>query len=414
MRIHLGPTAIGAAAVGLTTMIASIAHADPPLCSSLAGPPLVYIENGDTQEALVKRLGYRLANSTDPVRLVYKNEPTCTLALDMYVPNQMINDVRPIRYIPTAAEDPTFTALSVPPVCTADTPGTDISLGIGATFLSGCTAQLTGHPKPADLFETTGPVEPYGFIVPQGSSQIAITAQEGYFAFGFTQATGMAMPWIDQSQRFVRSATASTALATSAAIGLLASQFKGTITANNLSSEVLNFVATSATPEAAIGIMGGDISDGNRNLVKILAFKAFNQRYAYFPDSSSTSFDKRNVRDGHYLPWAPTPYLTRVDVTTNKAVDPNVQRIIDLVLGVRFDTDVNGVDQVIASGLIPQCAMGVTRSFDGADLSLYPPPESCACYFEAHAPGGSTTCKLCPSGTCASGGVCRRGFCEVR
>ena len=91
----------------------------------------------------------------------------------------------------------------------------------------------------------------------------------------------------------------------------------------------------------------------------------------------------------------------------------NVQRIVDLVTGARVDPDVNGLDQVIASGLVPDCAMGVKRAFDGGDLSLYAPTESCACYFEAKAPQSTTKCSTCASGTCAIG-VCRRGYCEVR
>ncbi|HSO40755.1 MAG TPA: hypothetical protein VLT33_49860, partial [Labilithrix sp.] len=266
--------------------------------------------------------------------------------------------------------------------------------------------------RPADLAEIRGPVQSYGFIVPTSSSQIALTAQEGYFAYGFPQATGMATPWLDQALRFSRGPTASTALTCAAAIGLKGSQLRGTVPAGNTSTEVLSLVATSAAPEATIGVMGTEVYDGARNLVKLLAFKGFGQRYGYYPDSSATSFDKKNVRDGHYLPWAPTPYLTRVD-GSGKAVDPNVQRVIDLVLGTRLDADVNGLDQVIASGLVPGCAMGVQRDFDGANLSLYAAPEPCACYFEAKSPQGTTTCKTCTSGTCASG-TCRRGYCEAK
>jgi hypothetical protein len=409
MRRELHLLLMSVAAVGLTSTFASTASAAP--CSGLAGPPIVYIENGDTQEPLIKRLGGKLVNSATPIRIVYKNRRTCDLALDLYTvpPNKIVADAILTKYIPTATEDPTWTPLSVTPTCDPDAGGNTISLGIGATFLSSC-ANLPA--KPAGLGETKGPTQPYGFIVPDASSQIAITAQEGYFAFGFTQGTGMAAPWVNQALRYTRGPTASTALTTSAAIGLKASQLKGTVPAGNTSTEVLNFVASSGTPEATIGLMGGDVYDGARNLVKILAFKGFGQRYAYFPDSSSTSFDKRNVRDGHYLPWAPTPYITFVD-GTGKATDLNVQRVIDLVLGARVDADVNGLDAVIASGLVPDCAMGVTRPFDGGDFSLYAPTESCACYFESRVPQGSTKCQSCATTACATG-VCHRGYCEVR
>jgi hypothetical protein len=386
--------------------------AEAALCSALGAQPIVYIENGDTQEPLVKKLGAQLIKSATPIRLVYKNRRTCDLAVDMYTPNALVADAIATKYIPSPTEDPTWTPLSVTPSCDPDPGGVAIGLGIGATFLSSCT-NLPAT-KPADLAIANGPVQSYGFIVPGASSQIAMTAQEGYFAYGFAGNTGMAMPWLDQALRFSRGPTASTALTCAAAIGLKGSQLKGTVPAGNTSTEVLNFVATSGSPDATLGLMGTEVYDGARNLVKLLAFKGFNQRYAYFPDFSATSFDKKNVRDGHYLPWAPTPYITRVDVGTGKATDPNVQRIIDLVFGVRVDADVNGTDQVIAAGLVPECAMGVQRAFDGGDLSLYAPPEPCSCYFEAKVPQGSTKCSKCTDSSSCGAGKCRRGYCEVR
>ena len=408
MRRDLPTLAIVAAAIGLATTFASTAAAVP--CSTLGAQPIVYIENGDTQETLVKRLGYRLANSATPIRLVYKNKRTCDLAVDLYTPNLLVNDAILIKYIPSATEDPAWTPLSVAPSCEADAGGNVIGLGIGATFLSSCATV----PVNAEIKQFTGPVQSYGFIVPNQSSQIAITAQEGYLAYGFAAGTGQALPWIGQALRYSRGPTASTALTCGANIGLKGNQLKGTVPVGNTSTEVLNFVASSGTPEATIGLMGTEVYDGARNQVKLLAFKAFGQKFAYYPDSSATSFDKKNVRDGHYVPWAPTPYITKVD-GTGKATDPNVQRVIDLVLGARTDTDVNGVDQVIASGLVPECAMTVTRAFDGGNLSLYAAPEPCACYFEAKAPQSMTKCATCTgTGACAGGGMCRRGYCEVR
>lgn len=401
---------VGVAVLGVGVGLAK--PADAALCSALGAQPIVYIENGDTQEPLVKKLGAQLIKSATPIRLVYKNKRTCDLALDMYTPNPLILDAIATKYIPSPTEDPTWTPLSVTPSCDPDPGGVAIGLGIGATFLSSCT-NLPAT-KPADLAIADGPVQAYGFIVPGASSQIALTAQEGYFAYGFAGNTGMAMPWLDQALRFSRGPTASTALTCAAAIGLKGSQLKGTVPVGNTSTEVLNFVATSGSPEATIGLMGTEVYDGARNLVKLLAFKGFNQRFAYFPDFSSTSFDKKNVRDGHYLPWAPTPYITRIDVGTGKATDDNVQRVIDLVFGTRVDADVNGTDQVIASGLVPECAMGVQRAFDGGDLSLYAPPEPCACYFEAKVPQGSTKCTKCTDSSTCGAGKCRRGYCEVR
>lgn len=396
------------ATFALATFVPAVASAAP--CSSLPGT-LVWVENGDTQEPLLKRLGRQLANSASPIRLIYKNRRTCDLATDLYNGASIVNDAIPIRYAPSSAEDAAWDPkTSASPTCEADGGGNVIQLGIGATFLSSC-ANLPA--KPADVGVVDGPVQSYGFIVPKASSQIAITAEEGYLAFGFPDATGNVTPWTLQNLRFIRGATASTALTTSAAIGLKATQLKGVVPPNNTSSEVLTAVATSADPERTIGLMGTEVFDQNRDKVKLLAFKAFKQRYAYFPDSTATTFDKKNVRDGHYLPWSPTPYIAKVDGQGN-AVDANVRRVIELVFGKRTDADVNGLDQVIASGLVPECAMGVRREFDGSNLSLYADPAPCACYFEAKVPQGATSCKACADDSVCGGGKCRRGYCEAR
>lgn len=382
-------------------------------CTALSGTiPIVVIENGDTQEPLVKRLGKKLVDSATPLRIVYKNRRTCDLAADFFSGTPVKNDSIVISYIPTATEDPAWDPSKPSPTCTADDPsGNPIELAIGATFLSSC-ANLPA--KPADVLVQDGPVQSYGYIVPTASSQVAMTAEEGYFAFGFTNETGMAAPWVDQNLRFVRGPTASTALTLAAAIGLKATQLRGTVVGKNTSDELLAAVVGSTDPEKTIGFLGTEVYDAKgRGKVKLLAFKGFKQRYAYYPDATATTFDKQNVRDGHYLPWAPTPYIAKVD-GGGKLTNPKAQRIVDLVFGTKSEPDVNGLDQVIASGLVPQCAMKVKRDFDGSDLALYSAPEPCGCYFESKVPQGSTKCTVCTDDTPCGGGKCRRGFCEAR
>jgi len=406
-----GAHARAAAGFVLAATVTASGPARATPCTALGAAPVIFIENGDTQEPLVKRLGQKLLSSSRPLRLVYKNRRTCDLALDMYSGSTMVNDTIPIRYVPSATEDPTWDPSKPSPTCEADDPGGNaIDLGIGATYLSSC-ANLP--PRPASLAMTDGPIQAYGFIVPRASSQVAITAEEGYFAYGYPQGTGMTAPWVDQALRFSRGPTASTALTCAAAIGLKASQLQGTVPPKNTSSEVLNLVATGNPAEATIGLMGTEVFDQNRDKVKLLAFRGFGQRYAYYPDSTATSFDKQNVRDGHYLPWAPTPYLAYVDAA-GKAKNPNVQRVLDLVVGVRDENDVSGLDQIVTSGLVPSCAMSVTRPFDGAHLSLYSPPEPCACAFEAKVPQGVTKCGACSTDAACGSGKCRHGYCEAR
>lgn len=411
----------GALCLALISMTAA-ARAQEPACSDLPDEPTgdaipkIYIENGDTQEPLVKRLGKALMQSSSKLRIIYRNRPTCNIRNDLFNHAEMIkvedgSTPRPVRYIP-AADD--FDPGAPAPTCTVpeSSPAEPIALGIGATYLSSC-AQTPAQPADIGVFD--GPVQAYGFITNKSSSQVAITAEEGYLAYGFSEGTGEASPWTVQNLRFKRGNTASTTLTMASAIRLLPTQMK-TADASGTSELLITAVMNSANPEATIGILGTELYDQRRDDIKLLAFKTFGQRYAYFPDSTNTSFDKQNVRDGHYLPWSPTPYIAKVTPGTSDILDPNAKRVFELVMGTRTADDVDGLFHVVQTGLIPECAMKVTRTGDGADLSLYEDPAPCGCYFEKNVPQGTTTCTSCTEGNDApcNGGVCRFGYCEAR
>lgn len=397
---------------------AAAANGDP--CSNLSDEdnsiPAIYIENGDTQEPLVKKIGKLLMQSSTKLRVFYRNRPTCNIRNDLFSGASMVTVVdgttaRPVRYIPAT---PTFDPASTAPTCTVPDapPAPPISLGIGATYLSSCPQTPA---QPADVGVFDGPVQAYGFITNKNSSQVAITAEEGYLAFGFTEGGGEAAPWVIQNLRFKRGNTASTTLTMASAIRLLPTQMKAAPDSGT-SEAIITSVVNSNNPEATLGILGTELYDQRRADIKLLAFKTFGQRYAYFPDSTSTSFDKRNVRDGHYAAWSPTPYIAKVTPGTTTIADANARRIYELVMGTRTGDDVDGLLQVVGSGLVPECAMTVTRAGDGADLALYEDPAPCGCYFEKNVPQGSTSCTACTvgnDGPC-SGGKCRFGFCEAR
>jgi hypothetical protein len=392
------------AVLGTTICVAGAArtaHAGP--CSALPNP--IVIESGDTQEPLLKTLGQMLRNAATPMTVIYRTTGTCTLRDDLFQARKIAQNTN-LFYSPSAAEDPAWDPSKPSPQCSVDVAGLPIDLGIGATFLSSCSADG----PPAGIGLTTGPIMGYGFIVPKASSQQAITAEEGYLAFGFGDLS-QAPPWTDHLFMFTRPPTKSTALSLAAAIRVPGGKLQGV--AFDKSAEVLNSVATSPSPEKTIGLMGIEIYDNNRDKVSLLAFKAFKQRYAYFPDSTPTSFDKRNLRDGHYVPWAPTIYITPVDASNVPTIG-NAKLFIDLVLGKTALPGVDGLAAAITNGLVPDCAMSVTRAFDGGDLSLYAPAEPCGCYYESKVPHGSSACMPCTDDSPCNGGKCRRNFCEAR
>lgn len=393
--------------VALGALVLGERSANATLCSTLPNP--LVIESGDTQEPMLKTLGKKLRDSATPMTVIYRTTGTCALIGDIYhspAPNR-IPTAAVMLYTPSNLEDGTWNPSKASASCTVDDPtGLNIDIAIAATFVSSCTVA----PPPTGYGLISGPIQGYTFIVPKASSQKAIIAEEGYFAFGFG-AAGMVNPWNDPHYLFTRTASKSTALTLAAAIGLPVGKLLGV--AFDKSTEVLNAVATSPDPEKTIGLMGSEIYDANRGEVSVLPFQAFKQRHAYFPDSSSTVFDKRNLRDGHYVPWAPTVYLTAVD-GTNTPTLPNAKQFIELVLGKTTLPDVDGLAAIISKGLIPDCAMKVTRAFDGGDLSLYSPPTPCGCYYESKVPGGTSSCTACTDDTPCGGGKCRYSFCEAK
>jgi hypothetical protein len=105
--------------------------------------------------------------------------------------------------------------------------------------------------------------------------------------------------------------------------------------------------------------------------------------------------------------------MNKVDPTSHMPVKPDTQYVIDMIAGKQvtpapnFDPNIN----VARVGLVPDCAMRVTRSFDGGPLSLYKPAESCTCKFESIVDAsGCATCDA--SNPCTGGTVCRAGYCE--
>src|SRR5215510_6107479 len=169
----------------------------------------------------------------------------------------------------------------------------------------------------------------------------------------------------------------------------------------------------SSTSPAAIGILGAEVYDNERAKLRALAFRAKGQYAAYYPDSSASSKDKKNVRDGHYTVWSPTIWMDTVDAD-GTPVNPTARYVIDLIAG-KTVTPVQSfpmIDIVAAVGLVPICAMRVNREFEGGPLAKFSPPESCTCKYESLVdPSSPSSCAKCDTTSCATG-VCRNGFCE--
>jgi hypothetical protein len=117
---------------------------------------------------------------------------------------------------------------------------------------------------------------------------------------------------------------------------------------------------------------------------------------AFWPDTSAKSFDKRNVRDGHYPIWGPLHMIARVD-GSGIPIKAGANRFLSIVSGAETIKGVSLISTLATRSLVPNCAMRVTRKADGGELTRYAPERSCGCYFEEKATGVSPPagCKVC-------------------
>jgi hypothetical protein len=387
---------------GLAVLAPHTADAAP--CDSL--PNVVYVQAGDTQTNLLKRLGRKLRDNVDhPITLAFVTSGSCTNIQAMYTSVPITANP---EIIPSTAEDPSWTPASAKITCTMAAGGKVPDVGNSALFVSSCTTE----PPPATVKSTFGPVQAYVMAVPEASSQTAITYEEAYFVFGFG-AAGMIAPWSgpEISNLFIRTTTKSTLLTWAANISVPAGKWYGM--AFDKSSDVVTKLETSTTPESAIGILGVEVYDAERASLNALAFRAKGQYAAYYPDSTASSRDKKNLRDGHYTVWSPTEWLLATDANGN-AINANAKYVVDLIAGKTVTPAINfDMAKIVAEvGLVPDCAMSVKRAFDGGPLSLYQPAESCACHYDALVDASS--CAVCDAATPCASGVCRNNFCEVQ
>jgi hypothetical protein len=222
----------------------------------------------------------------------------------------------------------------------------------------------------------------------------------------------MVQPWIDETQMFIRTTSKSTLLTWAANISVPANKWKGS--AFDQSTQVESALLNSTKPENAIGILGVEVFDADRATLTELAFRAKDQYAAYFTDSTQTSRDKQNVRDGHYTVWSPTVWMDNIDTVSKLPTKPDARYVIDLIAG----HDVVPVPNFEAStivarvGLVPDCAMRVKRDLasDGAPLSLYKPTVSCVCTFLRDV--DNSPCTTCDDTHPCATGTCRNSYCE--
>ena len=366
-------------------------------------PTPIYVAGSSAIQPVIKAMGTVLAGATPPVTLVYQKQGSCVGV------SSILSDTTPTGACAAGAcitgngtyYDTTGTALT----CTLDAAGQHVDVGVSDVWATSCSGVTS---VPSTVKDYTGPIQAMGFVIPKASTQTALTAEEGYFVFGFGGAAGQVSPWLDIAFQFIRNVSSGTQQMTSRAIGIPAAKMKGTDSGS--SGGVITAVSSSTSAEKTIGILGAADYDTNRTTLTELAFKAFHQYFAYYPDSSSTSFDKANVRDGHYVIWGPLHMLTAVDGGGNP-VRSGAATFIGFMMETAASPPFDIVALEIAAHVIPKCAMKVTRTTELGDLSIYDSPAPCGCLFDSIV--ATTTCATCTS-SCTGSKVCRHGYCEAK
>jgi len=189
---------------------------------------------------------------------------------------------------------------------------------------------------------------------------------------------------------------------------------------------VLKNVTQPTSPDLTLGILATDVADGllasgasARSALQILPYQHYGQTCGYLPDSSSSSYDKQNVRDGHYMIWGPIHFYTRLK--NGQPDNANAKILFDLMTNPGDPRDAQDlIDLAAKTHTVPDCAMRVSRETEVGPMSSYMPPKSCECRFISVATGDDTPdgCTPCKKSSECSGEdykkVCNYGFCEVR
>jgi hypothetical protein len=251
------------------------------------------------------------------------------------------------------------------------------------------------------------------FVVPKASSQKSITIKAAQQIYGFGAKANIA-PWNDDNFILRLADSSGTQGLIAEGIGVESTKWKG----KNLDFTdcLLDYIASSSTgnEEKIIAPLAySNLNQLRATQAKPLAFQGPGQTCAYYPDSTESSRDKKNVRQGRYFLWGPTHIISRTTAT------PQAKRVANILSGIELPpAGADLVEVAVNTNLVPSCAMEARRDTEMGPL-LQPDTaiKSCGCYFDKKAIG-TTSCKECKtSADCANepkNKVCSYDYCEAR
>ncbi len=391
-------------ALGACALLPFTANAYAADCSTLPGT-IVYGAGGSSQEPLVAQIASQLASLSSPISLVYSDGGSACVGYQALVtPNGGISGTA--LYWDSGQQKLASCSLT----------GTQpVTFAIMGNSPAQCP-QTTGI---ADGFgQFLGPVQSIDFVVPIQSSQQSISTEAVYDVWGFGGVgTNTVNPWNVPANIFTRSSSSFLTifihLDTGLPVARIAQPYPAVGDAAappNPKQEKTNQLTESDLAalnsggfESGIGFVSGEVADGSRGDIRVLAYQHTGQGCGYWPDSTKDAFDKINVRTGQYWLWSPVHFFAAVTPASDATKVANISDGPTKNLIGWFTGDVaplTGVDifqAEVGSSTVPKCAMQAWRDGDLSDPYSYQPPASCSCKFDiaeanANKPASCTTC----------------------
>lgn len=386
---------------------ASVTPVSPPtIRCAAAGPNVIYMAGTSDFGPLLKQITPIVMSNSPPYRPVFMPGTSCGGVSAVFDPTTgTIKDI-PGTQTKAATYAYFFDDNGVQTACTLDPEGKTVDIGVSNLFASVCNAAYATGDLVAGYI---GPVVTFGLTVPAASQENSISVEAAHLVFGLggqNPSGAAANPWTDPSYYSIRNSGAGSTALTAVLIGVPRTAFWGV---DRLSTDnIRDSLEGSANPQQSIGILSIDYADKNRGNLRVLYLQGQGQLAGFLPDTTPTSTNKANVRDGHYPLWGYVHFYT---ANINGAPSSAASAFVTRFSVPNLDRQL--VDAIIAASQVPQCAMKVARTSEMGGFISNPYQFHCGCYFDFQTTN-HTTCATCTTANdCPSSApACNYGFCE--
>jgi hypothetical protein len=409
-RLHMCDASSLAAAFNANAPPSDLGTVPPPVgnqipptvnCTAVA-PNLIYLTGSTNLPPLIKAVQPLLYAGSPPYVAIFAPQTSCKGAASILDSNTAMHLIKNVPNNYAFYYD----ASGAQRLCLLDDPaGNVVDVGESDIYPASCGYQLA--PNTADYL---GPIQAITMVVPSGSKQTAISAEAAHLVFGVGGDNGRASPWSDAHYYFTRSSGTGTTQLVARSVGVAPDKVWGIdrLSAANLVASME--AVDPSVSESVIGLLSSDFADKSRANLRVLAFQQRGQTYGYLPDSTVDTYDKANVRDGHYPIWGAIHLMA---ATQNGVPSQAASAFITQFTVPKLEREL--VSAIIESGFVPSCAMKVNHASELGALVSFKPAFGCGCFYDNQV-NGKTSCKTCggPADCPTSAPACNYGYCEAQ